>query len=442
MSLEKSIISYCFYNCKSLPLVFDKIDSECFTDIDNQKCYEAIIALDAKEVAPDEFSINNYLKKSKLPEIPSLYFDELTEFIDTDESNWEEHCDILAGNGTKHRLNHLLLLTKSQLENNPDEIQVLANLSESVHNLQNKIHNTNDISVQDESEKLTERIKMAKAGKLKTFRLGIKAIDEIYEFDKGDLIILGARPGMGKTALLMASKTNSARLGLKPCVVSIEMTFQQLLVRDLSREMKVDGNSIKKGFVEWDKYNTALKEVQSNDFTVLPNVSDFDAIKAFIIKKVQNGCEIVYIDYLGIMTRKTKYSRHDLEVASITRDLKLLATKLDVPIVLLCQLSRQVESRPDKRPYNSDLRDSGSIEQDADSILFIYRDEYYGIMEDEEGNSTENKAEIIISKNRHGATGTASVDFIKEFAMFPNVTDKLINYAPQESTTLKPNIDF
>jgi replicative DNA helicase len=175
---------------------------------------------------------------------------------------------------------------------------------------------------------------------------------------------------------------------------------------------------------------------------IIDNCFKIDEIEAQVNKQYNLGSRIAFIDYLGLINPPKAQSREQ-EVSQITRRLKMLAKKLNIPIVLLSQLSRAVENRTNKRPMLSDLRDSGGVEQDADSVMFLYRDEYYGIFENDQG-STVDKAEIIIAKNRHGMVGTAVVDFIKEYTSFPN---KLITKTREiddyyERNAIAPNLEF
>jgi replicative DNA helicase len=186
-------------------------------------------------------------------------------------------------------------------------------------------------------------------------------------------------------------------------------------------------------------------EIKESNLLMVDNCFKLDEIEAVINKHYNLGSKLVVIDYLGLINPPKAQSREQ-EVSQTTRRLKMLAKKLNITIVLLSQLSRAVEQRSNKRPMLSDLRDSGGIEQDADSVLFLYRDEYYGIFENDYG-STIDKAEVIIAKNRHGAVGTANVTFIKDFTSFPNKLNKqqsiLDTYEQSNNYRIEsPNLDF
>lgn len=254
-----------------------------------------------------------------------------------------------------------------------------------------------------------------------TVQTGFYDLDSITEgFRRGDLIIVAGRPSMGKTAFC----TNIARHVLEKyhfpiLFISKEMSAEQLWTRLLSQEIKVDATSVGKGRLsegEWVSLNSALASlselpllIEENPMVTVPGIRSL----ARRIKAQRGDLGMIVIDYLQLFGGKDNRVQ---EMGEITRSLKLLAKELQVPIVLLSQLSRGVESRSDRRPMMSDLRDSGSIEQDADLILMLYRDEYYNPHTEDRGI-----AEVICTKNRNGATGTIKLLFQPKFTQFLNL---------------------
>ena len=250
-------------------------------------------------------------------------------------------------------------------------------------------------------------------------KTGYTLLDTITTgLNKSDLIILAARPGMGKTSFALNIATNVARHSNKEVAVfSLEMSKEQLATRMLSTEALVDSNKLRSGFLSDDDW---VRLASSAD--VLCNMPIFlddtagttvQQIKAKLRRVKSLG--LVVIDYLQLLGSTIKSENQVLRISEITRNLKIMAKEMDVPVILLSQLNRGVESRPDKRPLLSDLRESGSIEQDADIVMFLYRDAYYN------KESTEpNVSECIVAKNRHGDTGTVKLIWDGQFTRFSN----------------------
>jgi len=237
-----------------------------------------------------------------------------------------------------------------------------------------------------------------------------------------DLIIIAARPSVGKTAFALNIGAGHCKHEGTTHIFSLEMGTKQLLQRMISSEARIDGQKWRSmNFSEQD-YNDAtmaIGVISNWNLNIHENATTINDIKAKIRKSVNNQPDenhLVIIDYLQLIRTTGRYERRDLEVGAITRDLKLLAKELDIPIILLSQLSRGVEQRQDKRPMMSDLRESGNIEQDADVVGFLYRDDYYN-----KESEKQNIIEIILSKQRNGPTGTVELAFLKEYGRFTNL---------------------
>jgi replicative DNA helicase len=235
---------------------------------------------------------------------------------------------------------------------------------------------------------------------------GFTRLDRVTSgWQKSDLIILAARPAMGKTAFVVTSMRNAAvEFGKPVAIFSLEMASTQLAKRLISAEAELESEKLKTAQLtpfEWEKLvNKTAKLTNSPIF-----IDDTPAISVLELRakcrrlKAQHDIQMVIIDYLQLMTAENKSGNREQEIAFISRSLKQLAKELNVPVIALSQLSRAVETRGgDKRPQLSDLRESGSIEQDADMVIFLYRPEYYGITEDEEGNPVTGMGEVIIAK--------------------------------------------
>ncbi len=263
---------------------------------------------------------------------------------------------------------------------------------------------------------------------------GFSALDRITSgWQKSDLVIIAARPAMGKTAFVLSALRNAAvDFGHSVAIFSLEMSAVQLVNRLISAEAQLDSEKIKKGNLadyEWEQlYHKTTSLTEASIF-----IDDTPALSIRELRskcrrlKAQHNIELIIIDYLQLMSgdsSKNNGGNREQEIASISRAMKNLAKELEVPVIALSQLSRAVESRGgDKRPQLSDLRESGSIEQDADMVMFLYRPEYYGFNEDENGQSVQGTGEIIISKHRNGALDTVRLKFIGKYTKFTNLDD-------------------
>ena len=256
---------------------------------------------------------------------------------------------------------------------------------------------------------------------------GFVGLDKITTgLHEGNLIILAARPAMGKTALALNIAKHVATMERKPAVIfSLEMGAEELIERMVASEGMVPGYHLKTGNLSTDEWKR-LVQAQSNLYDTPIFVDDTAGIriseirsKARKLSQEMGGLGIIIIDYLQLITGSKRENRQQI-VSEISRELKILAKDLRVPVIALSQLSRSVEQRQDKRPMLSDLRESGSIEQDADIVAFLYRDAYYQ-KEQADSQEANNVTELILEKNRHGSLGTVKLYFHKEYTKFSSV---------------------
>lgn len=264
---------------------------------------------------------------------------------------------------------------------------------------------------------------------------GYEDLDRLTSgFQPGELTILAARPSMGKTALSLNLATH-ASLNMKKTVAyfSVEMVKEQLMMRILGSQAQVNLSNLSVGHLndgDWAKLIEAAAKVSDTSLYIdeTSGISPFEILsKARRLKAGKSGLDIIYVDYLQLMDLKYKVESREREVSEISKTLKAVAKELQVPVVALAQLNRGVEGRSDRRPLLSDLRESGSIEQDADVIMMLYREEYY----DRENPEVKGLAEVIVSKNRNGPTGAVKLRWCPEYGLFENLID-----APQEMPDL------
>ena len=279
---------------------------------------------------------------------------------------------------------------------------------------------------------------------------GFTALDRFTAgWQKSDLIIIAARPAMGKTALILSLARNSAVDHKQPIAIfSLEMSSVQLVTRLIASEAEIPAESIKKGQLKDYEYEQLHSKIDKLAEAPL-FIDDTPALTIFELRakarrlKQEHNISLIVIDYLQLMHAGGDNNRgnREQEISAISRTLKSLAKELEIPIIALSQLSRAVETRGgDRRPVLSDLRESGAIEQDADMVIFIHRPEYYNIMEDENGNSNAGVAELIIAKHRNGPTGNVRLRFIGALAKFADLESNAFNYDAMAG--LAPSNDF
>jgi replicative DNA helicase len=247
-------------------------------------------------------------------------------------------------------------------------------------------------------------------------------------FQNSDLVIVAGRPSQGKTALVLSLARNASIFHEVPVAFfSLEMSIQQLVLRLICAEARVDAHSVRTGRLpedEWRKLSTSIGKLYKAKIFI----DDTPALTALEIRakarrlKAEHNVGLIIVDYLQLMQGPKNAQSREQEISTISRSLKALAKELNTPVIALSQLNRAVEMRGDKRPVLADLRESGAIEQDADVVLFVHRPEMFGINVDENNEPTEGMAEIIIGKQRNGPTGSARLAFIKQYARFENLT--------------------
>ncbi len=285
--------------------------------------------------------------------------------------------------------------------------------------------NKNFVHIRDALIQVYERLtKLSQSpDELRGTPTGFTALDNvIVGMGNSDLVLIGARPGMGKTSFAMNIATSAAiKTGKKVCVFSLEMSAEQLANRMLSSEAQIDSYKMRSGNLtgeDWNAIAHASSRLSETDILIddTPGIT-VTGMKSKL-RRVKN-LGLVVIDYLQLMQGDKRSDNRVLEVADISRGLKLLAKELAVPIVCCAQLSRGPENRPDKRPMLSDLRDSGAIEQDADIVMFLYRDEYY-----KEETVDQSVAEVIVAKNRHGSLDRVKLGWIGRYTKFTSLADE------------------
>ena len=306
-----------------------------------------------------------------------------------------------------------------------EDVQRLVEMAESkIYAIAEQKENKNFVHIREALVSVYEHLQQLGVNKEETLgmKTGFSGLDRILVgMGKSDLVLVGARPGMGKTSFAMNVATSAAlKSGKTVCVFSLEMSTEQLVSRLLSSEALVDSYALRSGELtdeDWQKLAHAASRLSDCDILIDDTTGMTVAGMMSKLRRVKN-LGLVVIDYLGLMQSEHHIDNRVQEVSEISRNLKLMAKEFKVPVICCAQLSRGPESRTDKRPMLSDLRDSGAIEQDADIVLFLYRDEYY-----KDKDNPQSTAEFIVAKNRHGSTGKVEMGWLGRYTKFTTIDD-------------------
>jgi replicative DNA helicase len=439
VDLEEAVLGALMLEKDALSVVIDIVKAESFYNDAHQKIFEAITNLFQKSSPVDLLTVTAELRKMGSLDIigGAYYLTQLTDRV-VSAANIEYHARIIS---QKYIQRELIKISSEIITNAYDDTSDIFDLLDTAekslfevaqNNLRRDTQKIDDImrTAVDALEKLRDR-----TDSLTGVPSGFTALDRVTSgWQPSDLVIIAARPAMGKTAFVLSCARNAAVLHDKPVAVfSLEMSSLQLVNRLISGETEIEQEKLKRGTLadhEWTQLHSRIGKLTEAplliDDTPALNVFEFRAKCRRL--KAQYDIQMVIVDYLQLMHGKAdgKGGNREQEIGSISRALKSVAKELNIPVIALSQLSRAVESRPaaSKRPQLSDLRESGSIEQDADMVLFLYRPEYYGLTEDEAGNSTAGIAEIIIAKHRNGELATVPLKFVGKFVKFQDLDNE------------------
>ena len=433
LEAERALIGGIFYNQELFEEIKDIVTFEDFYKVEHSAIYEAMEKVYSDSKGIDAILIDEEIKKSNLKnkdEVLEVLSDILDEI--TSSYNLLEYANLIKEKSMLRRLGNVGAEITKLAYNDIRPAEDIIDVAESmVLNLSKKILKNSIVDMRTAGVEEIMRMERVSDNRGKTLGIptGFIDLDRMTSgLNNSDLIILAARPAMGKTAFALNLALNAGKEKKKVLIFSLEMPAQQLYQRLLSIESGIPQNKLKNVYLEeeeWTKLTVATGNLAETDIYVadLPYTNVLE-IRSYARKmKSQEKLDLIIIDYLQLINGTgrggSEFSRQQ-EISDISRSLKGLARELDVPVIALSQLSRAVESRVDKRPMLSDLRESGAIEQDADIVAFLYREEYY-IPE------TENKGitELIIGKHRNGATGTVKLNFLSEFTKFTNYTDQV-----------------
>jgi len=417
IELEEAIIGACMVDAESFDRISGFMRPEMFYKQVHQTIYEAIDDLSSKRQSVDLLTVSQYLReKNQLEEIGGpIYLAQLTSKVGSG-AHAEYHAKIIYQMFVMREI----IRSTSELQNSAFS----DSFDEMIENYASFTLKVDDLIAQKRTDKLLREIMIAHSkemdrrekasenGNMPGIPTGFADLNlKTAGWQNGDLIVIAARPGMGKTAVSLHVGKHAAKLDHKVCFFSIEMDELRLADRLICSEGGINSDNLKIGKLTPDEkhaYSNASKKLSTYKMWIDDNSKvTINSIRSITRTKHRRGeCSMIIIDYLQLIESLDRRDfNREREVAEMSRSLKLLAKELQIPIILLCQLNRAAESRQDKRPSMSDLRESGAIEQDADVILFPYRPEYYGFKEDNDGNSLEGVGILILAKNRQGAVG-------------------------------------
>ncbi len=429
---EESILSAILIDNHALLDVLEILAAEDFYKTAHQMIYASMMELFDRNEPVDLITLSNHLKeKNQIEKIGGAAY--LAELVDSVPMaiNARHYAEIVHGKACLRRLiEKANVITRRCFEDQGgvDEIVDFAETAifEVSEDRGNQSYFPLSKMIENNIDALEER--QGNRSLITGVPTGFTLFDhKTSGLQNSDLIIVAARPGMGKTAFALNIARNAA-LGpdIPVAIFSLEMSREQLSMRMLSSEARLDSTRLRSGFISQDHW-LQITEAAGTLSNAPVFIDDSPTLTAMEVRakarrlKLDKNIGLVIIDYLQLMQGRRSAERRDLEISEISRSLKALAKELNIPVLALSQLNRMLEQRSDKRPQLSDLRESGALEQDADVVAFIYRDEVYN---KDENNPNRGKAEIIIAKQRNGPIGTVPLVFLGSYTRFENAASE------------------
>ena len=429
IELEEAVLGAILVDRDGLPSVIEILRSESFYKEIHGEIYTVMLELFEKSQPIDLLTVHQALKKKKKLELIGgvNYLLELTNKV-ASAANVEYHARIIAQKFIQRELIRVSTLTiKDSYTDEKDVFELLDEAEQNLYEITDTNLNTGYEKLSALAIKTRREIEAIsqKEEAITGVTTGFNELDRLTSgWQPSDLIIIAARPGMGKTAFTLSLARNAAVAGKGVAIFSLEMANTQLVQRLIAMDADIDSHKLRNGKLdqaEWLRLNQTVDDMAERPIYI----DDTPAINIFELRakcrrlKQNHDIELIVIDYLQLMTAapNQKKGNREQEISSISRALKGLAKELNVPVIALSQLSRAVETRGgSKRPVLSDLRESGAIEQDADIVSFIYRPGYYEM--DEDFDKPRDLAEIIIAKHRNGSLDTVELRFVPQFVRF------------------------
>lgn len=455
VELEEAVLGALMLEKDALTNVIDILKPQSFYKDAHSRIFHAIEQLFTRSEPVDILTVTQELKKTGELDLVggAYYITQLTNRV-ASAANAEFHARIVAQKFIQRELIRISTKTiNDSYEDGSDVFDLLDNAEKNLFSIVEGNIKKNYDKMSTLIRKAIDQIEITKnnKGNFSGIPSGLTALDRLTSgWQKSDLVIIAARPAMGKTALVLSMARNAAvDFNKGVAVFSLEMSSLQLVTRLIASESELSSEKLKKGNLEdyeFQQLNDKIKKLAEAPLFIddTPGLSVFELRAKARRLKEQHKIELIIVDYLQLMTAGGEgKGNREQEIATISRSLKGLAKELEIPVIALSQLSRAVETRGgDKRPQLSDLRESGAIEQDADMVMFIHRPEYYNITEDENGASTVGVAELIIAKHRNGPVDSAKTRYIGQFTKFVDLDllDQNVDFGT--SSRLSPSSDF
>lgn len=441
VDVEMSVLGAMLLDKEAIARVLEILDETAFYKPAHQIIFKAIISLFEKNEAADSITVVEELRRmGKLDEIGGpVYIADLSMKV-TSYANVEYHAKIVLEKALMRNLiSASSEITSRAFNEQDDALDLLDEAENKIFQISEKRMKRSFIPMKEAMFSTMEMLESihGKHSGVTGVPSGFTALDNMTGgFQNSDLIIVAARPSMGKTALVLSMARNAAVDHNKPIgFFSLEMSAQQLVLRLICAEARVDAHSVRTGRLpeeQWRHLSTRIGKLYNAKIFIddTPALSILELRAKARRLRAEHDISMIIIDYLQLMQGPKNVQSREQEISTISRSLKALAKELNIPVIALSQLNRAVETSADKRPTLANLRESGAIEQDADVVLFIHRPEKYNIME-EGGKSTQGIAEIIIGKQRNGPTGEVELTFINQYARFENLALPTFDeYAP------------
>lgn len=421
---ERSALGACMLSKEALMDVAEEVRAEDFYNESHREIFNSIMRLYRENISVDMLTVCEDLKKQKALDMVGgrTYIGTLTSEVPS-TANAGDYAKIVAEKAMMRQLIFASEEIAAKGYEDKEDTEGLINAAEaSIFRIAQKRQKNDYAKIQDVLMKNLKMIDEAERNQGNVIGLptGFKALDEKTSgLQKSDLIIIAARPGMGKTAFALNVAAQSAvKAKASVLIFSLEMSQEQLGQRLIAMQARVESEKLKKGNLErkdWDRINVALDELNETKIVIddTPGISIMEMRNKCRRLKAEQGLDLVVIDYLQLMTFDGRADSRQQEVSALSRHLKLLAREMDCPVIVLSQLSRAPEQRQDKRPMLSDLRESGSIEQDADIVIFLYRDDYYN-----ENSEIPGVCEVNLAKHRSGPTERLELTWVARYTKF------------------------
>jgi replicative DNA helicase len=436
---EQSILGAILIDNEALPKALEVIDPDDFYKQSHRKIFQAMIELFEKSEPIDLITLTDNMKRQDdLDAVGGVsYLSSLVNMVPT-AANIKYHSKIVREKGLLRNLLRSATEIASRVYEDNLEAEELVDYAErSIFDISDKRIKASFVTLKEVIKGSFEMIEHLydKKETVTGVPSGFKDLDNLTTgFQKGDLIVVGGRPSMGKTAFALNVAQHVGLESREPVAIfSIEMAKEQLAFRMLCSEAMVNSSSIRKGFIQkedWHKLTAAASRLTGAPIFI----DDSSGITVLELRakarrlKMEHGLSLVIVDYLQLMRSRGSFERREQEISDISRSLKALAKELSVPVVAVSQLNRSVEQRRPPTPILADLRESGAIEQDADVILFLYRDEVYN----KDNPANKGEAEIIIAKQRNGPTGMVKLTFNSSCTRFLSRVDREYSVSSEE----------